>query len=113
MTSKSRLTRFALIAALGLAASNVAAQSERWVAAWGTSQQNVGQARISNATVRLIARVTIPGEAVRVRLDNTYGAGPVTFTRSSIAPRVRGASVAYGRVQPLTFRGNVTVMIPA
>jgi hypothetical protein len=77
----------ALAAALGLTASNAAAQNAGWVAAWGASQQNVGEAKISNATVRLIARVTLPGEAVRIRLDNTYGTAAVAFARASIAPR--------------------------
>ena len=113
MASKSGFMRFALAAAVGLTALSAAAQNTAWVAAWGASQQNLGEAKISNATVRLIARVTLPGEAVRIRLDNTYGTAPVTFARASIAPRVRGAAVAYGLVQPLTFRGKGTVMIPA
>ena len=33
--------------------------------------------RLSNATVRMIARVTIAGEAVRIRLDNTFGTAPL------------------------------------
>ncbi|MGD1093988.1 MAG: GDSL-type esterase/lipase family protein [Bryobacteraceae bacterium] len=113
MASKSGLIRFALATALGLTASNAVAQNAGWVTAWAASQQNLGEAKISNATVRLIARVTIPGEAVRIRLDNTYGTAPVTFARASIAPRVRGAAVAYGLVQELTFRGKGTVTIPA
>ena len=94
MATKSGLIPLALAATLGLTASNAAAQNAGWVAAWGASQQNLGEAKISNATVRLIARVTISGEAVRFRLDNTYGTTPVTFGRASIAPRVRGAAVA-------------------
>src|SRR5580658_6771228 len=90
MASKSGLTRFALAALLALTASYAAAQNTGWVAAWAASQQNQAEAKISNATVRLIARATLPGEAVRIRLDNTYGAAPVTFGHASIAPRVRG-----------------------
>ena len=40
----------------------------RWVTAWSTSQQVLGEDRISDATVRMLARVTVPGEAIRVRL---------------------------------------------
>jgi lysophospholipase L1-like esterase len=113
MGRKSRLMRSALAAAVGFAASNATAQNAGWVAAWGASQQSLSEAKISNATVRLIARVTIPGEAVRVRLDNTYGTTPVTFARTTIAPRVRGAALAYGLVQPLTFHDKGSVTIPA
>src|SRR5258706_16335550 len=67
-----------------------------WVTAWGTSQQALGEARITNATVRMIARVTIPGENVRIRLDNSFGMDPVTIGRAYLGYRVRGAVLAAG-----------------
>jgi lysophospholipase L1-like esterase len=84
-----------------------------WVAAWATSQQGLSDAKISNATLRLIARVTGPGDALRVRLDNTFGKSAVTFAHASVAPRVRGAAVAMGLVKPLSFGGKGSVTIPA
>jgi len=84
-----------------------------WVAAWGTSQQGLGETKIANATVRMIARVTIPGEAVRVRLDNNFGTAPVTFAHATIGPRVRGPALAVGLVKPLTFGGKNSITIPA
>jgi lysophospholipase L1-like esterase len=89
------------------------AQNATWVTAWTTSQQGLGEARITNATVRMVARVTIPGESVRVRLDNTFGTGPVAFGGASIGARVRGAALAAGTVKPLTFGGKNAVTIPA
>jgi lysophospholipase L1-like esterase len=112
MASRSGVAWFALAAGLGLAASNAPAQNTGWVAAWGASQQNLGDAKLSNATVRLIARVTIPGEALRIRFDNTYGTAPVTFARTSVAPRVRGAAVADGLLHPVTFHDKASVTIP-
>ena len=50
MASKSGWIRFVLTAALGLTASNASAQNAGWVAAWGASQQNLGEAKISNAS---------------------------------------------------------------
>jgi lysophospholipase L1-like esterase len=61
----------------------------------------------------MIARVTIPGDAVRIRLDNTFGKTPVAFGRATLAPRVRGAAVAVGLVKPVTFAGMNAVTIPA
>src|ERR1700680_3989526 len=58
-----------------------------WVTAWGASQQGLGQTGIANATVRLIARVTLPGESIRIRLDNTFGPGPGTFSHTQSLPR--------------------------
>ena len=37
------------------------AEPERWVTAWGTSQQALGTTTITDASVRMIARVTIRG----------------------------------------------------
>ena len=53
---------------------------------------------ITNTTVRLIARVTVAGDAVRVRLDNAYGKRPLKIGRAYVGLRTRGA-VARGRLE--------------
>jgi hypothetical protein len=87
--------------------------STRWVTAWSTSQQVLGEDQISNATVRMLARVTVPGEAIRVRLDNTFGSEPVTIARAFVGHRIRGAQLAAGSNRPITFAGGAEVTIPA
>ena len=84
-----------------------------WVTAWATSQQALGDARITNATVRMIARVTAPGDAVRIRIDNTFGTEAVTIGRASIGHRVRGSVLAAGSNRPLAFAGKSEAVIPA
>ena len=84
-----------------------------WVTGWGASQQALGDTQITNATVRMIARVTIPGDSVRIRLDNTFGTEPVTIGRAYIGHRVQGAALAAGSNRPLTFDGASEVAIPA
>ena len=81
--------------------------------AWGTSQQALGDTPITNATVRMVARVTIPGDAVRIRLDNAFGTGPVMVGRAYIGHRVQGAALAAGSNRPVTFNGASEVAIPA
>src|SRR5206468_2839595 len=61
-----------------------AAGGTTWVTAWGTSQQVLSDTQITNATVRMIARVTIRGDSVRIRLDNTFGTEPVTIGRAYV-----------------------------
>jgi lysophospholipase L1-like esterase len=82
-----------------------------WITAWATSQQGLGPAKISNATVRMIARVTAPGASVRIRLDNTFGSTPVTFSKATIGLRVRGPALAAGLVKSLTFGGKDSVTV--
>jgi lysophospholipase L1-like esterase len=120
MRKKSALTNFALAAAALWAATAwlaTAAVSQGsnpgWITAWATSQQGLGPAKISNATVRMVARVTAPGESLRVRLDNTFGKEPVTFGKATIGLRVRGAALAAGLVRPLTFGGKDSVTVAA
>ena len=86
----------------------------RWVTAWGTSQQpNVPPATVTNATAQQFARVTIPGQLIRIRLDNTFGADAVTIGKASVAHRVQGALVAAGSTRSVTFGGAASVTIPA
>lgn len=83
-----------------------------WVTAWGTSQQTLGEATVTNATVRLIARVTVPGDGVRIRLDNSYGTEPVRIGRAFVGLRVQGATVAAGSNRAVSFNGATDVVLP-
>jgi len=87
--------------------------NQGWVTVWGASQQGLGEAKITNATVRMIARVTIPGDSIRIRLDNTFGTAPVTFGSVTVGPRIQGPAVAAGLNKPVTFGGKTSVTIPA
>lgn len=85
----------------------------RWVTAWGTSQQALGDTRIINATLRLIARTTISGEAVRLRFDNTFGTEPVSLAGVRVGHRARGATLVAGSNRAVTFNGSAGAVIPA
>ena len=101
--------------ALLLAATASARQqpTERWITAWGASQNGLGTTAVSNATVRMIARVTIPGSAIRIRLDNTYGTAPLSIGSAHVGHRVQGAALAVGSNRPVSFNGSHGVTIPA
>ena len=83
----------------------------RWVTAWSTSHQVLAAPAISNATVRFVARVTIPGDTIRLRFDNTLGTEPLRIGRAFVGHRVRGALLAAGSNRPLTFGGTAEVTI--
>jgi lysophospholipase L1-like esterase len=119
MTRPSVLVKIVIaggfLALIGSAASALqpARSSARWVTAWGTSQQSLGMTAISNATVRMIARITASGQAVRIRLDNTFGTMPLSVGKISIAPRIQGAAVAAGGNRQAFFGKSASVTIPA
>lgn len=87
--------------------------SARWVTAWGSSQQTLGATAITNATVRMIARVTISGEAVRIRLDNTYGTSPLAVGAAYLGQRVQAAALVPGSNRQLLFNRSASVSVPA
>src|SRR5438093_1274277 len=98
--------------AISASRGGTGASSGTWVTAWSTSQQVLGESKITNATVRIIARVTIPGDAVRIRLDNAFGIEPVTIGRAYIGHRIQGPALAAGSNRPLKFNGASEATIP-
>jgi lysophospholipase L1-like esterase len=110
-----RLRTATLVIAAAFASWPAFAQTDAgWTTAWATSQQVLGQTRVSNATLRLIARVTAPGDAIRLRFDNTFGTAPVTFGKVSAGPRQSAnnpASISPGLLRPVMFDGQSSVTI--
>jgi lysophospholipase L1-like esterase len=105
---------FAAVLAAGsvLAAVQTRSSDGRWRTAWATAQHAQGTATIADTTVRLIARATIGGDAVRIRIDNTYGTGPLKIGRAYVGLRSRGAAVARGSNRPVLFGGAESVTVP-
>ena len=91
------------------------AQAQQWVASWASSQQgrSAEDETVTNATVRLIARSTVAGDRLRVRLENTFGTTPVAIGAASIGLQNRGATAVLGSVRPLLFDGSPAITIPA
>ena len=94
-------------------ATNAGAQ--QWVASWGSSLHGLSpeDATITNATIRLVARSTIAGDRVRMRIENTYGEQPLTIGAASVGLRNRGPSLVIGSSRVLHFGGAAAVTIPA
>lgn len=91
------------------------AQAQPWVAAWGSSMQSASPEAwtVTDATVRLVARTTIAGDQVRVRLENTFGDEPLEIGAAAIGLQANGAALVPGSSRPLRFDGATTVTIPA
>lgn len=90
-----------------------------WAAAWTTSTQRPSASFASNwseegfadQTVRQVVRVTAGGEAVRVRLSNAYGSGPLTIAGATIAVSAGGATIRQNSLRHLTVDGKRTFTI--
>jgi len=116
---------FAALVAASAALSASAVQSpapQQWIAGWSTSLEGVGTTTITNRTVRMMARVTIGGNSVRIRLDNTFNTVPVTIAKAYIGYQLtsrsgdsasHGAGVVAGSNRKVLFSGSATTTIPA
>ena len=102
----------ACLLAAGLGGLAQQAPAPRWITAWATSQQSLDEAGVTDATVRLIARVTAGGDSVRIRLDNGYGTEPLRIGSAAIGHRMRRAGLVPGTNQPVRFGGDRSVTIP-
>lgn len=90
------------------------AAAQQWVATWGSSLQSASPDTwtLTNASVRMMARSTISGDRVRVRLENTFGDQPLMIGAASIGLQNNGASLVAGSHRPLHFAGSGSVTIP-
>ncbi|KAF4409990.1 SGNH/GDSL hydrolase family protein [Streptomyces lycii] len=117
-------TVLALAAALGPGVQPASAHGpdRHWVGAWAASQVAGSEipgndcpagAGLENQTVRNVLYVSAGGDSVRVRLANTFGAGPVTVDHVTVAQQKENADAVPGTMRTLTFHGRRATTIPA
>ena len=90
----------------------------RWETTWGASPQaavpgSPAATGFSDQTVRNIVFTSVGGNAVRLRLANTFGSTPLSVGGVTVAVAGTGASLAPGTVHPVTFGGSRSIQIPA
>lgn len=103
----------AVLLTSGIVAVQQPPAAERWITAWGTSQQGLGTTAVTNTTVRMIARVAVSGDAVRIRLDNTFGTAALSIGRAFVGLRIQQAALAEGSNRPVTFNKSASVVVPS
>jgi len=109
----TRLSSLAVVA-IAILAMPVTAQEPRWVSAWAASHNvGLGVAGLSGSTVRLIARPTISGQSLRVKLTNIRGNAPAVFSAAFIGRSGSGAAVAPGTNRQMTVGGAASFTLPA
>ena len=69
------------------------------------------QQEFRRQTVRYVMRATIDGSALRLRLSNQYGSGPVTIGKASVAIRTVGKAVDPATIRFLSFAGSRQITI--
>lgn len=112
------------LTALFLLCAALAAAQEHWVATWATAElmarlpapppaANAKQppatpppgSRFNDQTVRMIARASIGGRRLRIKLENAFGSAPVTIRAAHIALRAKDSEIVQGSDRALSFDG--------
>ncbi|WP_169808733.1 SGNH/GDSL hydrolase family protein [Microtetraspora niveoalba] len=91
-----------------LPTSPAGAESRRLVGTWSTASDRLTPTdrlavTIGGQTVRMVARTSIGGSAVRVRLSNVFGTAPVTFKNVHLGLQAYGAEIVAKSNRQLTF----------
>ena len=71
-----------------------------------TTPQAIGARGFENQTVRMIARTSIGGKRLRVRLTNAFAGTPVVVGAAHLAIRAKESAIVAGSDRPLTFNGK-------
>ena len=110
---QSRKTVVALLGAalwalmLVAPSDTLARGGQEWFSAWSVSHGlRLTTPAVSGTTVRMVVRPTISGSELRVKLENTMGTAPVSFSAAHIGVRGAAAAVVAGTNKPLTFNGQ-------
>ena len=103
----TRTAVIAMVAALSGCATGPKSGEPGWYTAWATAHNaRATTPAMSGRTVRMILRPNIPGNALRVKLENTMGEAPVVFSGAFIGVAGEGAGVRPDSVARLTFDGK-------
>ncbi|CAM3863676.1 GDSL-type esterase/lipase family protein [Kibdelosporangium persicum] len=102
----------ALVSAALIGSAPAAERPARgWFTAWAQSQQGLAAVTLDNQSMRMITHVSQGGDAVRIRVQNTFGKTPLTIDRTTVGVSTGGASVLAPRA--VTFSGRAAVTVPA
>jgi lysophospholipase L1-like esterase len=82
-----------------------------WLATWAAPPDST-QALRGNQTLRQVVRVSIGGDAVRLRISNLFGATPLTLGPVRVARHSVGSGIRPGSGMFITFGGKRTVIVP-
>jgi len=84
-----------------------------WNGVWSTAVQSIAGPDLTGRTLRQVVHPTAGGSDVRIRLANTFGTRPVTFSsvRVAVAAADDSSALQSGTVHEVTFDGSALVVL--
>jgi lysophospholipase L1-like esterase len=90
--------------------------TESWVGAWAASPLDGDPwhttPTLVDSTLREVVHTSLAGKALRVRFTNEFGTEPLRIAGASVALSTGASSIDTGSLQPLSFSGSPSVVIP-
>ena len=87
--------------------------SKRWVGTWASTPAPVEGRTLDGQTVRMIARLSIGGDTLRIRLSNACGLEKLRIGAAHVARPGKQAAIDPDTGQALSFNGSSTATIGA
>jgi lysophospholipase L1-like esterase len=95
-------------------------RDDNWVATWGASPQSSAEGifgpptppQFNNLTMRTIARISVGGDQVRIRLNNGFGNSLITIGEVHLARHSGGGIIDPATDRTLLFGGRPAISIP-
>ena len=88
-------------------------QDKLWVGTWAAAPAPADSGTFSNQTLRMMPRISLGGQRLRVYVSNAYGSRPLAIGAARIALRDKGPGIVPDSSRPLTFGGDGAVTIAA
>ncbi|MFE0513108.1 SGNH/GDSL hydrolase family protein [Streptomyces sp. NPDC058964] len=84
----------------------------RWTGTWETAPSGTAPA-LPGAAIRNVVHISVGGTAVRIRVSNRLGSGPLTLDAVTVAlRRADGPDAVPGSMRTATLKGARTVTVP-
>ncbi|MFE3742983.1 GDSL-type esterase/lipase family protein [Streptomyces sp. NPDC059134] len=82
-----------------------------WFTSWAQSQQSLAAGPLTDQSLRMITHLSQGGDALRIRVQNTFGTAPLTVDAVTVGHGGEGAALT-GPAVPVTFQGRRAVTVP-
>jgi lysophospholipase L1-like esterase len=94
-----------------------------YYASWGGSLSDATQAlpgfpaptvqTFNNQTIRHVLRLSLGGDAIRIKVSNLFGKTPITFSGVRVAKSTSESNIDVGTDRPVTFNGQPSLTLAA
>ena len=102
----------ALVTLLSIPMANAQTKpnATHWITTWGAAPDSPGP-ELPVQTIRQIMRVSVGGDAVRVKISNEYGDKPLLINAANVAQHAQGAAIVDSSLHRLTVAGQAQFTI--